>query len=138
LSDTLYLKKWGKLIAKDQKEKTIDTPLDTIEHVSLLGEDTILVWKKWSQTHLIVRHPGDPIDRERDIILPENLSYENIEFHSLDGNIMIVTPKVVLFVYRSGNIIHWITEWDIIMYKNTGAIYKKSGEIWETSWSERL
>ena len=136
INDIFYVKKSGDLISKNNIEN-ITTLLSNIDYASLLGEDTILVWKKEWKTHLIVRHPGDPIDRERDIILPENLSYKDIEFHSLDGNIMIVTPNGILFIYRSANDIHWIVEWEILLYKNTGAIYRKNGEIWETNWSDK-
>jgi hypothetical protein len=41
--------------------------------------------------HLIIRHSGDPIDRTRDITLPNHVSYEDVRFHSLSGNIVIDT-----------------------------------------------
>ena len=66
-----------------------------------------------------MRHSGDPIDRERDIILPDTLSYKDISLHSLEGNIMMVTKNGILFVYRSGHTIQWIVEGDILSYSDT-------------------
>lgn len=51
---------------------------------------------------------------------------------------MLEGKNGILFVYRSGDIVHWIVEGDIIAYNNTGAIYKKNGEFWKTDWSEKL
>ena len=66
--------------------------------------------------HLIIRHSGDPLDRTRDIILPESLTYTDIEFYSLDGNIVITTPRGILFVYRGSHEIVWIVEGEIFSY----------------------
>ncbi len=66
--------------------------------------------------HIIIRHSGDPLDRVRDIILPENLSYSEVELHSLYGNIMLQTSGGILLIYRGSNMLHWIVEGNIISY----------------------
>ena len=46
-------------------------------------------------------------------------SYTDIVFHSLDGNIMVVTKDGILFIYRSGHTVQWIVEGDIVSYSDT-------------------
>jgi hypothetical protein len=66
--------------------------------------------------HLIIRHSGDPIDRTRDIILPNSLSYMDVVFHALDGNIMIETAGGILFVYRGSSELQWVVDGTILTY----------------------
>jgi hypothetical protein len=134
----LFTKKAGTLISKTSPEKNITSTLDTISHILSLGEEVILLGKIGWKTHLIIRHTGDPIDRERDIELPSNLSYVNIQFHSIDGNIMIESPLGILFVYRWSTSYQWIIEGSILNYSSTWAQYMKDWQIWFTDWSKKI
>jgi hypothetical protein len=88
--------------------------------------------------HLIIRHTGDPIDRERDIVLPSQLSYQDIELHTLSGNIVIQTTRGILFIYRGSNELKWLVEGEILSYSQGGVAYRKDGNIWWANWSEKL
>ena len=128
----------GTLEPRDASQPKIYTPLDTIDQVSILDEDTVLLGKKTGKPHLVIKHAGDPLDRIRDIELPENLPYREVTFHSLDGNIMTETASGILLVYRGSRDIHWIVEGNIISYDSTGALYEKNGQFWSVDWSEPL
>ena len=116
MNGVFYTNSSGTLTPRDQTEEKILTTLDIITHISSLGDDIVSVGIKQGESHLIIRHSGDPLDRTREIILPENLSYRDIEFHSLDGNIMIETDGGILFVYRGSHEIVWIVEGEIFSY----------------------
>ncbi len=134
----LYTTNSGILIPRDQTQEIIKTPLNIINHVSDLEEDIIFIWTIQWKTHIIIKHLGDPLDRMRDIPFPEHLSYSDIEIHTLGGNILIQAPRGILFNYRGSKELQWIAEWDILSFTDTGALYRKNGEIWNVDWSEKL
>jgi hypothetical protein len=88
--------------------------------------------------HLIIRHTGDPTDRERDITLPSHLSYQNIRFHTLSDNIVIETSGGVLFIYRSSRELNWLVEGEILSYNQEGVAYRKDDNIWWADWREKI
>lgn len=114
----------------------LSIPLDSIQHVSTLWEETLFMWRKDWVSHLIVRHSGDPIDRMGDIILPSNLDYTDIEFHSQDGNIMIETLWGLLFLYRGSRELVWIIDGKILSYSTVWAAYEKDGILWWAEWTQ--
>ena len=138
IDTTLYKKKSGQLLANSPQIENISTLLDTINQVHILGETTVFLWIKSGNPHLIVRHAGDPIDREKHLDLPNHIPYTDAKLHTLDGNIMIESMSGILLVYRGSNDYHWIVEWSILSYTETGALYKKDDGIWKVDWAENI
>ncbi|MBX9808857.1 hypothetical protein K2X92_00500 [Candidatus Gracilibacteria bacterium] len=134
--DIFLIGNTGNLISPSNHNKNISTILDSVSHISTIEETTIIVGKKDNKTELIIRHIGDPIDRERIITLPSNLSYSDIEFAALDGNLIFKSPKGILFIYRGSHHYQWIVEGDIISFTESGAVYKKDNVFWYADWSE--
>lgn len=134
--DIFLIGNTGNLISPSNHNKNISTILDSVSHISTIEETTIIVGKKDNKTELIIRHIGDPIDRERIITLPSNLSYSDIEFAALDGNLIFKSPKWILFIYRGSHHYQWIVEWDIISFTESWAVYKKDNVFWYADWSE--
>ncbi len=138
INSVLYNNRSGSLIPTTKTELNIITPLENIDHVNILGEDIVLLGKLHGQPHLIIRHAGDPVDRERSIELPENMSYKDIELHSIGWNIMIETTSGILLIYRWSHTYQWIVEWTILIFTDTGAIYEKNGQYWITDWNTKV
>lgn len=138
LNNNIYFNNSGILTPKDPKQEIITSPLENIHQVSRLEDDIVLIGIKEWKPHIIIRHFNDPVDRIRDIEFPEHLSYSEIKFHSLQGNLIIETPKWILLVYRGSHELQWIVEGEILSYTDSGAIYKKDNELWWVDWSEKL
>ncbi len=126
----------GSLISKIDPKLNIITGLEKLNTAAILDENLLLFGEKWWEKHLLIRHSSDTIERERDISLPENIDYSQIEFRSLAGNILITTKTTIFLIYRGSNEFHWILDGEILSLWNTGAIYKQNNEIWESDWSE--
>lgn len=138
LNNNIYFNNSGSLTPKDRTQEIIATPLDSIHHISSLDGDIVFIGIKKTEPHIIIRHSSDPVDRVRDISFPEHLSYLEIEFHPLWGNLMIETPKWILLIYRGSHELQWIVEGEILSYTDSGAIYKKDNELWWVDWSEKI
>lgn len=138
INNNIYFNNSGTLIPKDPKQEIITTPLENIHQVSRLEDDIVFIgMEKW-KPHIIIRHFNDPVDRIRDIEFPEHLSYSEIRFHSLQGNLIIETPKWIILIYRGSHNLEWIVEGEILSYTDSGAIYKKDAELWWVDWSEKI
>jgi hypothetical protein len=71
------------------------------------------------------------------IELPIEIDIESIRFHTLSGNLILETPKSILFIYRGSTELRWLIDGDILSYSSTGAYYRKDGAIWWADWSEK-
>ncbi|NRH20867.1 hypothetical protein HOO68_02385 [Candidatus Gracilibacteria bacterium] len=138
IDDILYLNNSGSLIPKDKTKQIIRTPLENILHISKLKDDMVFIGSKGGELRLLIWRAGEPIERIQNIKFPGHLSYSNIEFHSIEGNIIIKTARGIILIYRGSNDIHWIVEGDILSYSDTNALYKKDNEFWSVDWSEKL
>ena len=135
IDDILYFNSSGSLVPKDKTKEIIRTPLESILHASKLKDDMVFIGTRWGELHLLIWRSGEPVERIQDIRFPSHLSYANIEFHSLEWNLIIKTARGIILIYRWSDDIHWIVEGDILSYSEKWALYKKDNEFWSVDWS---
>jgi hypothetical protein len=137
VGDILYYTISGSLIPMNKGELTITTPLDQIILSQSQGDDILILGTKWDKKYIIIRHTGDPIDRDRIIELPIDIDITHIRFHTLLGNLILENPKSILFIYRGSTELRWLIDGEILGYSSVGAYYMKDNLIWWAGWTIR-
>jgi hypothetical protein len=111
----------------------ISTDMDTIEYVSWVEWDLVVLWQKDSKGTLAILN----VEKNSIRYVPfPDVPLTEVRIEKYDGNLFIKTRNALLFLYNDSEQIEWLIDGDILAFSPLGALYTKDGGLWRASWDD--